>query len=65
MSCTSEHILSQRDARFKPLLVRALGLNTSEGTHHHRDAVDGLPGRDRYRRARLGRTDAYSQTGAT
>ena len=37
------------------LLVRALGLDVSEGTHYHRDAVDGLPSGDRYQTACLGR----------
>ena len=65
VSCTWEHILSQRDARLRPLLVRALGLDTSEGTRYHRDAVDGLPSSDRYPTACLGRIGPYSETGAT
>ena len=65
VSCTCVPILSQRDARLRPLLVRALGLDTSEGTRYHQDAVDGLPSSDRYTTACLGRIGRFSQTGAT
>ena len=47
------------------LLVRALGLDVTEGTHYHRDAVDGLPIGNRYRTACLGKIGADSQTYAT
>ena len=52
-------------ARFRPLLVRALGLDATEGTHYHRDAVDGLPIGNRYRAACLRKIGADSQTYAT
>ena len=33
--------------------MRVLTLNTAEDTHHHREAVDGLPCGNRYRTACL------------
>ena len=38
--------------------MRALGLDATEGTHYHRDAVDGLPIGNRYRTACLGQIGA-------
>ena len=42
--------------------MRALGLDATEGTHYHRDAVDGRPIGNRYRTACLGRIGAFSET---
>ena len=63
--CTVVPLQGQRVARFRPLLVRALGLDATEGTHYHRDAVDGLPIGNRYRAACLGKIDGFSQTYTT
>ena len=65
VSCTLVHLLSQRDARLRPLLDVALALDTSQGYAHHWDTVDGLPSRDRYRRACLRQIGGFSQIGAT
>ena len=42
--------------------MRALGLDATEGTRYHRDAVDGRPIGNRYRTACLGRIGAFSET---
>ena len=42
--------------------MRALGLDATEGTHYHRDAVDGRPIGNRYRTACLGRIGTFSET---
>ena len=48
---TSVPLLARDLVLFASLLVRALGLDTSEGTHYHRHVTDGLPCGNRYRRA--------------
>ena len=45
VSCSCAHLQGQHDARSRPLLLRSLGPKVSEGTRHHRHALDGLPRR--------------------
>ena len=45
VSCSCAHLQGQHDALSRPLLLRSLGPKVSEGTRHHRHALDGLPRR--------------------
>ena len=53
VSCSCAHLQGQHDARSRPLLLRSLGPKVSEGTRHHRHALDGLPACRAESRARL------------
>ena len=65
VGCSCVPLQCLRDAHLRPLLVRSLGLDTSEGTRHHRHALDGLSCRNRYATVCLGRIGVYSQTCTT